>query len=157
MVLLSLTSYWQYLLLSQHLTKIKESIETYDLGDKWLIIHSNPGSSLHSLDIVFNLLDKVFNLSVLQFSSVQKNYLKIPKHRVTIHKALGTVPSMLYVPRYVRVCYYYQRQSRPQCSVCSVASVISDSAWLYGLKPIRLYCPWDSPGKNTRVGFHALL
>ena len=120
-VLLSLISYWQYLLLSQHLTKIKEPVETYDLGDKWLIIHSNPGSSLHSLDIVFNLLDKVFNLSVLQFSSVQKNYLKIPKHRVTIHKALGTVPSMLYVHSYIRVCYYYQQQSRPQRTVCAQA------------------------------------
>ena len=28
---------------------------------------------------------------------------------------------------------------------------------LYGLKPTRLLCPWDSPGKNTRVGCHALL
>ena len=27
----------------------------------------------------------------------------------------------------------------------------------YGLKPARLFCSWDSPGKNTRVGCHALL
>lgn len=120
-VLLSLISYWQYLLLSQHLTKIKEQVETCDLGDKWLIIHSSPGFSRHSLDIVFNLLDKVFNLSVLQFSSVQKDYLRIPKHRVTIHKVLGAVPSMLYVHHYVRVCYYYQRQNRPQCTACAQA------------------------------------
>ena len=26
-----------------------------------------------------------------------------------------------------------------------------------GLKPIRLFCPWDFPGKNTGVGCHALL
>ena len=25
------------------------------------------------------------------------------------------------------------------------------------LKPTRLLCPWDSPGKNTVVGYHALL
>ena len=27
----------------------------------------------------------------------------------------------------------------------------------YGLQPMRLFCPWDSPGKNTGVGCHALL
>ena len=27
----------------------------------------------------------------------------------------------------------------------------------HGLKPARLLCPWDSPGKNTGVGCHALL
>ena len=40
---------------------------------------------------------------------------------------------------------------------CSVTSVISDSLQLYGLWPIRLLCPWDSPGKNTGLGCHALL
>ena len=28
---------------------------------------------------------------------------------------------------------------------------------LHGLCPARLLCPWDSPGKNTGVGCHALL
>ena len=27
----------------------------------------------------------------------------------------------------------------------------------YGLEPVRLLCPWDSPGKKSGVGFHALL
>ena len=27
----------------------------------------------------------------------------------------------------------------------------------HGLWPTRLPCPWDSPGKNTGVGCHALL
>ena len=27
----------------------------------------------------------------------------------------------------------------------------------YGLWPARFLCPWDSPGKNIGVGFHALL
>ena len=27
----------------------------------------------------------------------------------------------------------------------------------YGLQPVRLLCPWDSPGKNTGSGCHALL
>ena len=34
---------------------------------------------------------------------------------------------------------------------------MSKSLWPYGLEPSRLLCPWDSPGKNTRVGCHALL
>ena len=40
---------------------------------------------------------------------------------------------------------------------CSDASVVSDSLQPHGLQPARLLCPWDSPGKNTGVGCHALL
>ena len=36
-------------------------------------------------------------------------------------------------------------------------SVVSDSLRSHGLWPARLFCPWDSPGKNTGVGFHFLL
>ena len=36
-------------------------------------------------------------------------------------------------------------------------SFVSDSLQPYGLWPARLHCPWDSPGKNTGVGCHALL
>ena len=36
-------------------------------------------------------------------------------------------------------------------------SVMSNSLQLQGLQPTRLLCPWDSPGKNTKVGRHALL
>ena len=44
-------------------------------------------------------------------------------------------------------CYYYYY----------VASVVSDSVRPHGLQPTRLLRPWDSPGKNTGVGCHALL
>ena len=40
-------------------------------------------------------------------------------------------------------------------SVCR--SVVSNSLRPRGLKPSRLLGPWDSPGKNTGVGCHALL
>ena len=40
---------------------------------------------------------------------------------------------------------------------CPVASVVSDSLRPYGLKPARLLCPWNFPGKNAGVGCHALL
>ena len=36
-------------------------------------------------------------------------------------------------------------------------SVVSHSQWSYGLQPLRLLCPWDSPGKNTGMGCHFLL
>ena len=36
-------------------------------------------------------------------------------------------------------------------------SVAFDSLRLFRLQPTRLLCPWDSPGKNTRVGCHFLL
>ena len=36
-------------------------------------------------------------------------------------------------------------------------SVMSDSLQPYGLQPTRFLGPWDSPGKNTGMGCHALL
>ena len=58
--------------------------------------------------------------------------------------------SNIYICMGVYVCIY----------IC--ACVLSDSSCVqffmtYGLLPARLLCPWDSPGKNTRVGCHALL
>ena len=35
-------------------------------------------------------------------------------------------------------------------------SVMSDSLPPHGLKPARLLCPWDSPGKNAGVGCHSI-
>ena len=45
------------------------------------------------------------------------------------------------------------------CTVCCMlsCSVTSDTLWPHGLEPGRLLCPWDSPGKSTRVGCHFLL
>ena len=41
--------------------------------------------------------------------------------------------------------------------VCISSSVVSDSLRPHGLQFARLLCPWDSSGKNTRVGCHSLL
>ena len=41
-----------------------------------------------------------------------------------------------------------------QMRVCEVSSVVSDS--MQSSEPARLLCPWDCPGKNTRMGCHAL-
>ena len=40
--------------------------------------------------------------------------------------------------------------------VC-VCSVVPDSLRPHEMYPIRLLCPWDSPGKNIGVGCHSLL
>ena len=40
--------------------------------------------------------------------------------------------------------------------VC-VSSVVSDSLWPHGVKPARLLCLWDFPGKNTGIRCHFLL
>ena len=34
---------------------------------------------------------------------------------------------------------------------------MTDSLQHHGLQPTRLFCPWNSPGKNPRVGYHFLL
>ena len=41
--------------------------------------------------------------------------------------------------------------------MCAIHLVVPDSLWPHRLQPTRLLCPWDSPGKNTGVGCHALL
>ena len=38
----------------------------------------------------------------------------------------------------------------------SSCSVTSDSLWPHVLKPARLLCSWDSPGKNIGMGCHSL-
>ena len=53
---------------------------------------------------------------------------------------------------YVRVAFLCVRY------VCVRAcSVISDSLRPPGPYPTRFFCPWNFPGRNTGVGFHALL
>ena len=43
-------------------------------------------------------------------------------------------------------------------SLCILSHVVMSNSWLlYGLQPTKLLCLWDSPGKTTGVGCHALL
>ena len=48
------------------------------------------------------------------------------------------------------------------CAVCAVLCPVAQLShvWLFvtrGLQPTRPLCPWNFPGKNTRVGCHFLL
>ena len=47
-----------------------------------------------------------------------------------------------------------ERKSESESECCSV---MSDSLWPHRWEPARLLCPWNSAGKNTRVGCHYLL
>ena len=48
-------------------------------------------------------------------------------------------------------------QEQADIKQCVHCLVVSGSLQPHGLRPTRLLCPWDSPGKNTGVGCHALL
>ena len=45
---------------------------------------------------------------------------------------------------------------QPAC-VCAKLLQSCPTLLLYGLYPLRLLCSWDSPRKDTGVGYHALL
>ena len=53
----------------------------------------------------------------------------------------------------------YQIEHCVRCNVCmcAVPRVMSPLLQPHGLWLTRLLCPWNSPGKNTGVGFHFLL
>ena len=58
--------------------------------------------------------------------------------------------------------YHWQGQwANKSALVCESESasflVVSYFLRPHGLYPIRLLCPWNSPGKNTGVGSHSLL
>ena len=52
-----------------------------------------------------------------------------------------------------------RRQPSKQAAIGQMCacSVMSDSLRPHGLQPARLFCPWDSPGKNTGVDCHFFL
>ena len=41
--------------------------------------------------------------------------------------------------------------------MCAKSLQLCLTLQLCGPSPTRLLCPWDFPGKNTRVGYHSLL
>ena len=55
------------------------------------------------------------------------------------------------------VVMYGCESSTIKKAMCLITSVLSDSVQPYGLQPTKLLCPWDSLGKNIRVGCCALL
>ena len=73
----------------------------------------------------------------------------------------GTSPITIFNVRkkneilFFHVIINFNCKARGMC--VSVCSVMSDSLGPRGLSPPRLLCPWNSPGKNTRVSCYFLL
>ena len=71
-----------------------------------------------------------------------------------LHPAMLTV--ILYTASLLTVCCLPCCYNLSFPSTCSVTPVMSESFHPHGPEPFRLLCPWDSPGKITRVHCHAL-
>ena len=59
---------------------------------------------------------------------------------------------------HISPCHYKKSLPLPsrRGTVCVSSLVVSASLQPHGLYPVRLLCPWDSPGKNTGVDCHSL-
>ena len=73
---------------------------------------------------------------------LQQNWLKVPKYEL-VEINQGYLSSM--------------GVAESVCVPVLSHSVMSNSLWFYGLYLSWLLCPWDSPGRNTEVGYHFLL
>ena len=78
-----------------------------------------------------------------------------------ILEASGAIGGVGARKRQIEVCFekrngIRRRRSRKTRCMYAVSKSCPLSA-TQGLQPPRLFCPWDSPGKNTRVGCHFLL
>ena len=103
------------------------------------------------IDVIFSkVLQKsnYLNLSELAFQSYAKSHrsLKYSSKQVSRFHFRLWKHHFLPLPN-----------SSLRNNVCVSHSVVSDSLPPHGLKPTRLFCPWNSLGKNTGVGFHSLL
>ena len=68
------------------------------------------------------------------------------------------VTNLLYIYIYIYIFGHAMWYLISLCAVCAtLLSVLSDSVQPHGLQSARLPCPWDSPGKDTRVRCYALL
>ena len=62
------------------------------------------------------------------------------------------------IPQRMRSCLLLILKLLKCLVLYTMFSVVSDSFEPHGLKPTRLLCPWDFPGKSTGVGcFHVLV
>ena len=99
---------------------------------------------------------------VLQ-QKVKKKKIRFPQFSVQdreIHKTVHVCVTTKACTQVYMQCIHTHTHTHTHAYTTYVrvcASVMSDSLQPYGRQPARVLCPWDSPGKNTGVGFHALL
>ena len=58
---------------------------------------------------------------------------------------------------FISLAYIPRSEISQSVALCVNLSTVSNSLQLRGLQPIRLLCPWNSPGTNTGVDSHSLL
>ena len=81
-----------------------------------------------------------------------ENFMDRGPWQATVHgvpKSWTRVSDLAHTYMYVCVCKYI--------CVCTKELQSCLTLWPYGLLPARLFCPWNSPGKNTGVGCYFLL
>ena len=101
--------------------------------------------------LFFLLLNITLFLLYLYLSKTSCRSLQIP----FLYLLLPIFSSLIfiYIYIYIYICIYI-------CvcvCVCVSFSVVSYSLQPHVLKPTRLFCPWNSPGRSTEVGSHSLL
>ena len=81
----------------------------------------------------------------------------------------SVIHTLIYIPSFqpfLSIYIYIGHYRVEKSSLCyrkgldyvhAPSLIISDSLQPHGLEPTRLFCPWDSSGKNTGVSCHALL
>ena len=98
----------------------------------------------------FSIVDFSFNsIMIRKITLYDFNYFKFLKVCFMAQNIVYLGECSTCIEKNVFCCYW----------VCAVLhhSVMSYSSWPYGLQPAKLLCPWNSPGKNTGMGCHALL
>ena len=95
-----------------------------------------------------------FRVDWLDLLAVQGTLKSLLQHLSS--KASILWHSFLYSPTLTSIHDHWKNHSL-DCCCYLVASVVSDSVGPHIRQPSRLLCPWDSPGKNSGVGYHFLL
>ena len=103
------------------------------------------GASASSSVLPINIQSR-FPLGLTGWISLQSKWLSRVFSSTTIQSINSSALSLLYSPTLT-----------PIHTKCQVTSVVSDSVRPHRWQPTRLPHPWDSPGKNTGVGYHFLL
>ena len=73
-----------------------------------------------------------------------------------LYMVFGEMTFMIF-GSFLKLCCFQEFVYFQDACVCAGPSVKSDPVWTSGLQPTRILCPWNLPGKNSRMGCHAFL
>ena len=70
--------------------------------------------------------------------------------QTSVHSSSGTLSDLINrsLDRYFQEVISWPQSLHLLISVCVGHSAVSDFLQPHGLSPTRIFCPWDSPGKN---------